>query len=235
MKKLNLVAAVVVGMGLGVVAQATPINYTFQENDSPANTTTKLGTSATFTESGYAITANGYYGSNPMFSGTQGSMTLNDTGDSHLAAKYTSGNQAETGLGIWYNSDNEINANHAVTLNLSSLYSAGILNGATLGLGSMQYGEKSAVYGSTDGINWTYLATISQYGNTAMNTYSLDGTYDWIGVTETGGNQNGDHNVLITGLTVPGSNVHSTPDGGTTALLLGAALSGLALLRRKLS
>ncbi len=66
-----------------------------------------------------------------------------------------------------------------------------------------------------------------------MNTHSLDGSYDWIGVTEIG--SGGGQNVLITGLSIPGSNVRSTPDGGTTALLLGLAVSCLGLLRRKLS
>lgn len=41
------------------------------------------------------------------------------------------------------------------------------------------------------------------------------------------------NNVLFSFGTTPGDNGH-VPDGGTTALLLGTALSGLALIRRKL-
>jgi hypothetical protein len=46
--------------------------------------------------------------------------------------------------------------------------------------------------------------------------------------------------ISIAGQTAVGSysldaSLNTTPDGGTTVMLLGAALSGLALLRRKLS
>lgn len=226
---MNKILLIGITVGIASLTQATAINYTFQENDSPANTTTKLGTSATFAESGHTITAFGYFGSNPMFSGPVGSMTLNDYGTSYLAAKYTTGSPAETGLGIWYNSDKEIDNFHAVILDLTSIDS--LLSGATLGLGSLQSGENAKLYGSTDGSKWTYLATIAQTGGAAMNSYALDGTYDWIGVTETG--SGGDKNVLITGLSVPTGLIVGAPDGGSTATLLGLALAGFSLLRRK--
>jgi hypothetical protein len=81
--------------------------------------------------------------------------------------------------------------------------------------------------------------------NTAFGmTTSLGGTTDATGnsttINATGGiNNSGPYSLTIVDLI--GGNVTSmdtslkVPDGGTTAMLLGASLSGLALLRRKLA
>src|ERR1019366_5963479 len=70
---------------------------------------------------------------------------------------------------------------------------------------------------------------VGQGGGLVALYFDAAGTYV---VPATGGGPNGLGVISFVRLWDHGTNV---PDGGTTALLLGAALSGLALLRRKLS
>jgi len=118
-----------------MAASATSETFNFQENDSPANTSTTLGVTSIFTEGGVSITASGF--------DTSGNP-------SDLFAKFTSGDPTETGLGMATDTfgptDHEIDTVHFVQLDLSILKPAA---SCILTISSIQSIEGANVYATT--------------------------------------------------------------------------------------
>lgn len=200
-----LLAGILGIASLGQTAKA--VTFTFQENDSPANTSTTLGNSSTFIEGAYSIVAKGYTVAGAV---------------SALYAKY-SGPGDETGLGMVTDafSDHEIDPRHFIQLNLSSLKSLGSIE---VWLGSVQAGESGTIYATTTAgvLPSTPVGTLTKDGFFDVTSYVLAG--DYIDISA------GSQNVLITSVTAG-----KVPDGGTTFTLLAAVLPVLGLLRKKLA
>jgi hypothetical protein len=118
-------------LGVGLAIPARAITFTFQENGSNLI----LGNSSTFTESGISITASGF------------DTSVNPPGASALFAKFTSGDPAETGLGMvtdtFGGTDHEIDHVHFIQLDLSNLKGT---TSALLYISSIQSGESGQVY-----------------------------------------------------------------------------------------
>ncbi len=208
MPKFTAIAAAAVAALLCSQAHATTITWTFLENGSNVN----LGPTSTFTEMGYSIMAAGFADGTPAT-------------PSDLFAKFTLGNAHETGLGMVNDAggDHEIDSHHFVQFD-SHIMPPAVVGG--IGLGSIQLGENGAIYGSnTLGVLGTWITTLSADGSFSLAPWAS--TYRYFGVTDVGTAP--DANVLITSL----SATVATPDGGTTALLLGFGLLGVGALARR--
>ncbi len=208
MSKFPAIAAAAVAALICSQAHASTITWTFLENGNNLD----LGPVSTFVEGGYSITAYGFADGAPA--------TASD-----LFSKFTSGDPHETGLGLVRDAgaDHEIDTHHFVQLD--SMISPPAVIGA-VGLGSIQLHENAAVYGSnTLGVLGTWLTTLSADGSFDLSSFA--GTYRYFGVTDIGTTP--DANTLITSL----SATVKTPDGGTTALLLGFGLLGVGALARR--
>jgi hypothetical protein len=141
-------------------------------------------------------------------------LTAYSSLDENLYAK--SSGPGETGLGLESDSDHEIFNGAFVQLVTSSTG----LNLDSILLGSVQPGETATVYFSTVlGVLGGQIGTVTSDGFFSLAGYT-DG---YIGVSA------GTGNVLVQ--TATGH--INVPDAGSTALLLGSALAGLSLVRRK--
>jgi len=204
MKNKYLLTALAV-VSFGVAAQASTITWNFLENG--ANV--ELGDSASFTESGITLTAYGFTTANVA---------------THLYAKDSG--LGEQGLGIASDgAEHEINNLNYVQLALTTTPAANL---TSLFFNSVQSGETAAIY---------YSAVLGSLG-VKVGSITSDSTFDitpyltgYIGVTSEGVQGYNDPNVLITSVT--GTTIDRVPDGGTTVALLGGALMGLGLLKRK--
>jgi hypothetical protein len=171
-----------------------------------------LGAGAkTFSDGGASITAEGFSASGPV----------------DLWAK-VSGSPSETGLGLANDSAaHEILPGSFVQLDLGTLAPPG----STLTLvvtGSIQSGESAEVFhGTTSGTlggSTTGITAGSVSGE--QQSYTITGlTTGFLDITAGAGN------ILLDSVTVVTPNV---PDGGTTIVLLGGAITALGLIRRKL-
>jgi hypothetical protein len=173
------------------------------------NGTGNLGNSSTFTESGISLTAYGFTSANVA-----------------TALWGKNDGPGETGLGIASDGDHEINPVSYVQINMTPLLNSTV---TSILFGSVQSGETALVYFSSSlGSLGSFLGTITSDTTFTVPLADLNG---YIGVTAGGSNTGNDPNVLISTLsaTVP------VPDGGTTVALLGGALLGLGLLKRKLA
>lgn len=201
---LKVLAVTAAGLISGLVnqAQADTVTWTFLENGADMN----LGTSSSFTSSGYTVWAYGF---------TSGGV------GSDLYSK--SDGPGETGLGMVTDvgNDHEIDKWHFVQLDSQILPSGSV---KSVELGSVQTHEDAAIYGSdTLGSLGTLIGTIAADG-----TFNLSGfAYRYIGITTTGSATAA--NVVVGALTA------QVPDSGTTALLLGLGVLGLGLARRSKS
>lgn len=193
-------------MGLGIalasllLCLATPLsaNVLLYNFDSPTGT---LGTSQTYTNNGLTITA---YGFNSSSSPTA-LFGKNDGGD-------------EVGLGIAGGTDNEIEPNNFIQLDLSQIFAQNP-GGINMAFGSVQSGESWKLFASN---TLGSLGTLIQTGTTDFpNTVALASIsgYKYLGI------QAGTGDVLISTLSVP------VPEPATL-LILGSTL-GLAALRRR--
>lgn len=205
MKNKYLLTAIAV-VGFSVAAHATTVTWNFWEN----GVNVDLGTTSTFTESGISLTAYGF-------------TTANVATD--LFAKQDA-DPGENGLGIASDgTEHEINTLNYVQLLLTTTPASNL---SSLLLGSVQSGETANIY---------YSATLGALG-VKVGSVTSETTFDltpyltgYIGVTASGIQGYVDPNVLITSVT--GTVVDRVPDGGTTVMLLGGALMGLGLLKRK--
>lgn len=203
--KHKFIITALVAMGAAFATQANA-DINFTFQENGSNV--NLGPTSTFTESGFSLTASGF-------------LTAGGTTD--LFAKFTSGDPSETGLGTFIDSlDHEILTTNFIQLTLPTTPPS---NFTMILLGSVQAGESAQVYFTTTAGSLT--------GATLLGTLNADGSFaipmanqvGFIDITA------GSGNVLLAGATI----VPTVPDGGTTAILLGVALSGLALIRRKLA
>lgn len=164
-----------------------------------------LGNTSTFTEGGVSITA---YAS----------------GRDILYAKNL-GVGVETGLGLTSDpsGQNEITPGHFIQLGLPTTPITAL---SLLFVQSVTGGETALIYHSaTLGVLGTLIGTLTGSGQSIDVSAFTTG---YIGVTAgTGGGQN----VLIESLTAE----LRTPDGGSTMLLMGSALTAIGLIRRKLT
>ena len=164
------------------------------------------GPSETWTVDGLSLTAYGF----------------NASGATDLWAK--NGGTGENGLGLAEDptGDHEISTNDFVQLAVPTTPPSTFLSALLL---SVQGGEIAKIYWSTTlGSLGTYLGSISN----SDGTFFIDSTYQhatgYFGVTA------GAANVLLGGATFE----QNVPDGGMTIMLLGGALAGIQILRRKL-
>lgn len=191
---------------LAVVGLAAVVQATPVSFDFQSNgINTDLGNSSTFTVSGVSITAY--------------SDTFLTSGSSHLFSK-NQGSGGEIGLGLTSDTSlqNEITIGHFIQLGLPTS-PVSTLN--LTFLSSIQRGETAFIYYST---------TLGSLGS-KIATLTADGSYDvsayatgYIGITA------GSGNVLLESISVDAK----LPDGGSTMLLMGSALTVAGLIRRKL-
>ena len=209
--KRFIAALAAVGFAVAMDANAAVIN--FQENDSPANTSTLLGLTATFTDGGASLTAAGFGPNGPV----------------DLYAKFTSGDPTETGLGLV----NDPSGDHEITVgSFIQLTVPPSPAGSTLDLiiaGSVQANETALVFfGTANGVLGATPILGSAGPGADQTMYSI-GPFGagpgYIDITA------GNGNVLLDSATVT---VPPVPDGGMTVAMLGGALSLLGLVRRKL-
>jgi VPDSG-CTERM motif len=163
------------------------------------------GPSETWTVSGLSLTAYGF----------------NASGATDLWAK--NGGPGENGLGLAEDptGDHEISTFDFVQLKLPTTPPSTFLSAL---LASVQNGEEADIYWSTTlGSLGTMIGSIS---NSDGTFFIPSGQYQngYFGVTA------GHANVLLAGAVFE----QNVPDGGTTIMLLGGALVGIQILRRKL-
>jgi hypothetical protein len=186
---------------------ADPIVFNFSPSQAAAG---NVGLSEDYTSGGFTITAYGFVKS----SGAQTS----------LYQKYTPGDTAETGLGLNADSDHEIPGPYFVQLDVKNLIDAGF-SSLTLSLGSLQRGEQANIYADTSFGSFSsgssFLVGLVGLPEEISTTVALTTRY----LNITGGGSNGADPVLQ-------SATASVPDGGSTALLLGASMLGFAAFRR---
>ena len=206
-RSLLSTSAVVALLG-ATSAFASPIVFDF----SPGPGENVLGTSQLFTSGLYSLTAYGF--TNPANSPTE------------LYQKYTSGNPAETGLGIAADGpDHEIPGRFYVQLDVQSLIDAGFTS-MTFKLGSLQGGEQAIISGDTTWGSYgdgSLLSTLT--GEPVEQWVTLALTTRFFNITGDGPNTGGADPVLES-VTV------NIPDSGSTLILLGASLLGFATLRK---
>ncbi len=166
----------------------------------------------TFLENG----ANLSLGTSSTFTESGISLTAYSSPGETLYAK--NGGAGETGLGITSDVDHEINGNNYVQLNLTTTPLASL---SLVFLGSVQSGESATIWYSTvQGILGGQIGTVTADGSFAIPAGDTTG---YVGISA------GSGNVLLTSV------AGNVPDGGTTMMLLGGALMGLGLIKRKLS
>lgn len=198
----SLLSSVALLSLLSAGATASPIVFNF----SPSAPQGAFGTSQNFTSGGYTITAYG-------FVAATGAAT-------NLYHKYTSGNAAETGLGIAADGDHEIPPTYFVQLDVKNLIDAGFTS-MTFVLGSLQSGEQAKIFGDSslgtfgDG---ALLSTLT--GLPVEQSVSLSLTSRYFNVT--GGGGSGADPVLES------VSVNKVPDSGSTIAILGASLLAMA-------
>ena len=203
--------AALAAMGFAVSVQANTATITFQENDSPANTSTTLGTTSTFTDGGASLMAAGFGPGGPV----------------DLYAKYTSGDPSETGLGLVNDPSGEHEIIPGSFIQLTVPPSPA---GSTLELiiaGSVQSTESALV---------KFTTTAGSFGGTTIVGTAGPGTDQVKFIIGALGNgysdiSAGSGNVLLDSATIL---LPTVPDGGTTVAMLGGALTLLGLARRKL-
>lgn len=208
--KLTTIIMALVGIGAAFSAQTytATVTFSFLENGSNVN----LGNTSTFTEGGLSLTASGF---------------LTSGGATALFAKSTGpiGGAGETGLGLARDpsGDNEITTDDFIQLTVpttpTSTFNLALLS-------SVQQGEQALVYFTTTSGSLTGATLIGTITNAdgSVTIPNSDQT-GFIDITA------GSANVLLESATFT-SNRTTVPDSGTTAVLLGCALSGLGVVRR---
>jgi hypothetical protein len=121
----------------------------------------------------------------------------------------------ETGLGIASDIDHEINGNNFVQVKAIN----GFILDSLIFLGSVQQGETATIwYSLVQGVLGVQIGSLAADGSFSIAGY----TGGYIGVSA------GKGNVILESVS------GHVPDGASTMLLLGSALTGLGLLKRKL-
>jgi hypothetical protein len=139
---------------------------------------------------------------------------------------YKLGGGSENGLGLAFpsvNSQNEIPSFGAIIVDFSSFANGS--QGATLSIGSSQSGEMAMVFGYNPGVvggaDWVLLGIVPSGG--PYVSFNVPGGYEKLLVSETPiTTDSSSDNILLNGVCIP--------DGGSTAMMLGLALCGMALM-----
>jgi hypothetical protein len=160
----------------------------------------------------------GTLGASSTFTESGISLTATAQAGQTLYAKNQGGD--ETGLGLTDEEDHEIDGSHFLQLTVPT---SPVTSLKLIFLGSVQSGELAKIY---------FSSTLGTLGS-QIGTVSSDGSFDisalgpgYIGIT---GGGTGGANVLLNSLTV-----ETVPDCGSTVALLGAGLTCIGMLRRKL-
>jgi hypothetical protein len=197
--KFTTIIMALAGMWAALATQANAVTFNFQENG-PGS----LGTTSTFTESGFSLTASGF-------------LTAGGTTD--LFSKNSG--PGETGLGTTIDTaDHEILTTDFIQLTLPTTPPS---NFSLVLLASVQTGEQALVYftiapGTLAGA--TLIGTINDSdGSVAIPAGDQTGFID---ITA------GKANILLEGVEIS----TTVPDGGSTVAFLGMALAGLEGVRR---
>ena len=165
-------------------------------------------TTITFQENGSNLTL----GPSSTFAG---SVTAYASAGETLYAKNLGG--TETGLGITSDSQHEINPNNFIQIKGVG----GFVFDSLVFLSSVQAGESATIwYSLVQGVLGVQIGTLTADGSFNIAAYNAG----YVGISA------GVGNVLLA--SVVGHN--NVPDGASTMLLLGSALTGLGLLKRKL-
>jgi hypothetical protein len=171
-------------------------------------------TTITFQENG----SNHTLGSSSTFTEGAASLTAYASPGQTLYAKNQAGDEKGLGINSDPTGDHEIYGSTFIQL-LSS--TSGGFDVQGISLGSVTFPDVANIYFST------VLGTLG----TKIGTYLSDTTFSIASQYQNGyiGVAAGDGNVLL------GAVTGTVPDGASTMLLLGSALTGLGLLRRKLA
>ena len=155
-------------------------------------------------------------GSSSTFTEGGISITAHASAGDSLYAKLGSG---ETGLGLLAGKDFEITPGHFIQLGLPT---SPISSLTLVFLSSVQAGETATIYYSTVlGSLGSLVGTVTSDTSFDVSAYSTG----FIGISA------GTGNVLLESLT---AEVRTAPDGASTIMLLGAALTTAGMIRRKL-
>lgn len=147
---------------------------------------------------------------------------FNASGAADLFAKNGGGDENGLGLAEDPTGDNEISTFDFVQLAVPTTPPSTFLSAL---LTSVQNGEKADIYWSTTlGSLGTMIGSISNSDGTFVIPVTYQHAAGYFGVTA------GAMNVLLSGATFE----QNVPDSGMTIMLLGGALAGLQIVRRKL-
>jgi hypothetical protein len=144
------IAAIALALGLAGVASAD-VTWTFEEDGMNKD----LTPTATFTESGFSITATGY-----NLASTSPPLTLVGATSHDLFSKFSFADPSETGLGLTNTLgtiDHELTPSEAIKIDFSSAIAATGSQTISVSIGSVQAGEGFVIYAS-DGT--TVLASV---------------------------------------------------------------------------
>ena len=153
----------------------------------PDDQNAAIGTTQTFTSSGYEITARGY-----INNGGEGTPT-----ELYFKDKDDSGGASEHGLGLAYSPHNELNGGspdpaNFIQLDLRSILSQGFTNGQ-IAVASLQEGESFQLFGSDIEGQLGVAISIVYTGLTFDDEFVAIadfGMYDFISVVGVGSNSN---------------------------------------------
>lgn len=200
--KIRSIIAITAALLGAAGASATPLTFEFSPGPGEAN----LGNSHVFTSGIYSITAYGY--TRPANSPTALYQKFDGVG--------------ETGLGLASDGDTEIPPGFYIQLDVSNLIAQGITD-ITLKLGSLQTGEQANIYKDTTAGSFADgVSAASLVGGATIQWTDVSLTSQFLNIT--GGGSDGADPVLESATI----NTPNVPDSGSTVMMLGAGLLGLA-------
>ena len=220
-----LSAAALIGAAAATPALAGTINWNFyQLAGSPAQPGTALGTSQTFSQDGFSLTATSY--TSPGCNTAMSSCAWTP-GTENLYAK-NGGSAAEQGLGLTGDpaGDNEIYYPNGIYLNLSQ--AGGHASDVVIGSlqGTTTNGESWAVYGSNNGTTWTLLGHGMGGLTENFNSASL-ADYNQLVISDPASTPYTNSNDVVL------ESVTTVPEPGTLALFAAGLLGCALFLRRR--
>ena len=222
----------VLSLAIAGTASAGVINFSTNALGNPTPTNTSLGSTYMFA------------GGLTAYSGSQATWSLTCTASVPtpcLDYKYTSGDPAETGLGLIPTLNDEITYPYGIAFRTSSGYIGGFE------LGSVQSGESWQVLGCSSFSSTGCTVLASGIGGSASGTVTLTGLGSFAGyVVDTPcpnsdsscnpgvvpggstytGTTNSSNNILVMSAT-------TVPEPGTLALFAAGLLGGILLVRRR--
>ena len=223
--KNNLIRSFVLGSGLLLGMTSGFANTVTFDFTTKWATGTTLGSVVTFSSAGQTLTTSGFWvpsTTHPAVAGVDATQ--------QLYGKHSGTNENGLGLAIADPADHEIESTDFVQLDLNALMLAGYKN-FTITLGSLQNGEGGKIVLT----NSAGTMTAATLGTTLLGTSSSSSlTQSWAFTDTT------KRYVDITGTGVTGGDVilatvtaTTVPDGGSTAILLGAGVLCFGFFQRR--